>query len=352
MSALAARVVVRRAHFDVDVQLSAATGESVAVMGPSGAGKSTLLAAIAGLVPLHAGEIRIGDRVVDRAGPGTRMLRLAPMRRGAVLLGQDPRLFPHLSASENVAFGPRASGVGRAEARRDADEWLARVGLPGAGHRRPGELSGGEQQRVAVARALAARPRVVLLDEPLVALDPVTAGEIRAMLRTQLADTTVIAVTHDAVDAAALAERLVVVDAGRVVQRGPVRDVLAAPATGFVAALAGRNRLIGRAVSGAFEAGDVRLTSTDGPSIRLAAREGAPLAAVFRPADVRRGDGEGAWTARVESVEPTPTGIRIRAGECAVDLAVEDGLDVRPGMALRLRVAPEHVRFIAAEAAE
>lgn len=345
MSGLEVRVVVRRPHFVVDVKLDAASGETVAVMGPSGAGKSTLLGAIAGLVPLESGEIRIGGAVIDRAGVGVRARRLPPMRRGAVLLGQDPRLFPHLTALENVAFGPRAAGVGRAEAHRMAEEWLARVELPGAGARRPGELSGGEQQRVAVARALAARPRVVLLDEPLVALDPVTAAEIRAMLRTQLAATTVVAVTHDAVDAAALADRLVVVEAGRVVQHGGVRETLAAPATDFVAALAGRNRLRGVARDGVFVAGDVRLTSADAASRRRASRDGAALAAVFRPSDVRLGDGEGAWTARVDRVEPTMAGVRLVAAGVAADLAVEDALDVRPGASVRLRVAPEHVRF-------
>ena len=170
----------------------------------------------------------------------------------------------------------------------------------------PHELSGGEQQRVAVARALAASPRVVLLDEPLVALDPETAGDIRRMLRDQLASTTTVAVTHDAADAVALADRLIVVEAGRVTQEGPVRDVLAAPASRFVASIAGLNRLVGVASQGAWRGGDVRLTSADPASRELAATDGAALAAVFRPGDVQVAEaGPESWTAVVTRLEPT-----------------------------------------------
>lgn len=235
MSGLSAHIVVAREHFAVDIALDVAPGETVAVMGPSGAGKSTLLQALAGLEPLTAGEISVGERVVDRVEAPR--VRTEPKNRGIVLLGQDARLFPHLTVRENVAFGPRAGGADARAARDAADEWLIRVGLPGAGDRMPRELSGGEGQRVAVARALAASPRAVLLDEPLVALDPETAGEIRRMLRDQLAGTTTIAVTHDAADAVALAERLIVIESGRVTQSGPVREVLAAPASGFVASI-------------------------------------------------------------------------------------------------------------------
>lgn len=234
---LRADIVVEREHFAVEVAVQAAVGETVAVMGPSGAGKSTLLQALAGLEPLTAGQIDVAGRVVDRVSAPR--VRTTPMNRGIVLLGQDARLFPHLSVRENVAFGPRAAGADAGSARDLADEWLARVGLRGAGGRMPRELSGGEGQRVAVARALAASPRAVLLDEPLVALDPATAGDIRQMLRDQLAGITTIAVTHDAADAVALAERLVIIEAGRVTQSGPVRAVLSAPASEFVASIAG-----------------------------------------------------------------------------------------------------------------
>ena len=174
---LSASVVVERRGFRLDVNLDAAPGEVIAVMGPSGAGKSTLLAALAGLVPLTSGFVRIGDRAVSDPRAKVRV-----HRRGVVLLGQDPHLFPHLTARDNVAFGPRAQGVGRELAAHEADELLWRVGLPGSGDHRPGELSGGQQQRVALARALAVKPGLLLLDEPLTSLDPETAAGVRTVL--------------------------------------------------------------------------------------------------------------------------------------------------------------------------
>ncbi|WP_285136168.1 ABC transporter ATP-binding protein [Microbacterium sp. lyk4-40-TSB-66] len=338
--ALRAQVVVRRRDFDVAVELDVARGETVAVMGRSGAGKSTLLDALAGLTPLDGGEISLDGRVLDRAP----RLRTAPMHRGIVLLGQDARLFPHLTARENVAFGPRAAGVSASVARSSADEWLARVGLPGAGDRRPTQLSGGEQQRVAVARALAAQPRVVLLDEPLVALDAVTASEIRAMLRERLDGVTTIAVTHDAVDAAALADRLVIVERGAVTQEGPVREVLAAPATEVAARIAGLERVVGIARGGGFEREGLRLSSTDAASRALAAVDGVPLAAVFRAADARLGEGA---AATVSHLEPTPTGVRIVTGHGAAEVAPGDASGIRPGDTVLLGIDPDRVRFVA-----
>lgn len=350
MTGLRAHVVVPREHFVVDVSLEAAAGETVAVMGPSGAGKSTLLQALAGLVPLSDGEISVGGKAVDRVGASP--VRTPPMRRGIVLLGQDARLFPHLSVRENVAFGPRAAGVGARDARDAADALLARVGLPGSGDRAPQELSGGEAQRVAVARALAASPRAVLLDEPLVALDPSTASDIRRMLREQLADTTTVAVTHDAADAVALADRLVVVEAGRVTQAGPVREVLAAPASAFVAAIAGLNRVEGAADAGGWRRGDLRLTSTDAASRALAAVDGQPLAAVFRPADARiiaAGESDAdAWRATVVHIEPTLDGMRVHTELCAIEVPLAEGRGVRVGDAVRLRIDPGGVRFVRA----
>ncbi|MBB3159129.1 molybdate transport system ATP-binding protein [Microbacterium proteolyticum] len=337
---LRADVVVRRRDFDVAIALDVARGETVAVMGRSGAGKSTLLDALAGLTPLDGGEISLDGRVLDRPP----RLRTAPMHRGIVLLGQDARLFPHLTARENVAFGPRAAGVSASDARSRADEWLARVGLPGAGDRRPTRLSGGEQQRVAVARALAAQPRVVLLDEPLVALDAVTASEIRAMLRESLDGVTTIAVTHDAVDAAALADRLLIVERGSVTQEGSVREVLAAPATEVAAKIAGLERVVGVARGGAFEREGLRLSSTDAASRALAAIDGARLAAVFRAADARLGEGS---PALVSHLEPTPTGVRVVTDHGAAEVAPGDAAGIRPGDVVLLGIAPDRVRFVA-----
>lgn len=350
MTGLSARVVVHRARFTVDVSVEVAAGETVAVMGPSGAGKSTLLGALAGLVALEDGEIRVADRVIERAGAGrggAGRVHTTPRRRGIVLLGQDARLFPHLTARENVAFGPRSAGMPAARARAHAEDWLARVGLAGAGARRPAELSGGEQQRVAVARALAASPRAVLLDEPLVALDPATAADIRAMLRDQLATTTVVAVTHDAVDAAALADRLVVLEEGLVTQSGAVRDVLTNPATGFVAAISGLNRVEGASARGSWQRDGVRLTAADAASRSLANVDGRALAAVFRPSAVRLHGGDvNAWTGHVDRLEPTPSGVRVRVGWCLVDVDAGAAASLAPGAPVSLSVASEDVRFL------
>jgi len=353
---LHAHVVVEREHFAVDVTVEVAPGETVAVMGPSGAGKSTLLQALAGLESLTAGEITIDGRVVDRVTAPR--VQTPPMGRGIVLLGQDARLFPHLSVRENVAFGPRAAGVDARAARDAADEWLVRVGLPGSGGRMPRELSGGEGQRVAIARALAASPRAVLLDEPLVALDPATAGEIRRMLRDQLAGTTTgvpvttIAVTHDAADAVALAERLLIVESGRVTQRGPVRDVLAAPASAFVASIAGVNRVVGVAEAGSWRSGEARLQSADAASRALAAADGAAIAAVFRPAGVHivAAGTPDAWRTRIIRLEATLAGIRVHSEMCQVDVSLSDAAAFAPGDELHLRVDPADVRFVPVDA--
>ncbi|MEQ6897690.1 ATP-binding cassette domain-containing protein [Microbacterium sp. KR10-403] len=249
---LDARVGVDRGRYTLEAEVHADAGEIVAVMGPSGTGKSTLFGALAGFIPLDDGFVHLDGVTMDAAsGP-----HVAPRDRGIVLLGQEPRLFPHLTARENIAFGPRSRGTARATARADAEVWLERVGLGGLGGRRPSELSGGQQQRVALARALATSPRVLLLDEPLTSLDPETAGGIRALLTEQLneTETTALVATHDAADAASLASRLVILEDGRVTQTGTVREVLDAPATPFITIIAGtlpkddRSSLLARVV--------------------------------------------------------------------------------------------------------
>ncbi len=350
--ALDAQVGVERGGFSLEVRVEVAPGRATAVMGPSGAGKSTLLGAIAGLVPLDSGHVSVDGRVLSSATQ-----QVAASRRGTVLLGQDPRLFPHLSARENVAFGPRAAGTAAPQARRIADEWLERVGLADAGPRRPAELSGGQQQRVAIARALAASPRLVLLDEPFTSLDPVTADGIRTLLAAQLAGRTSVIVTHDAVDAVALADRLVVVEGGRVTQAGAVREVLRAPASDFVASLAGLNRVVGVAASGRCAVPGAGLVLGDETDAR--AVDGSPVAAVFRPGDVRivpvgapTPAGATVWRTYVARLEQTVGGVRVHtaAAGVVVDLSVESVAesDLHPGAPLTLAVAPDDVRILPA----
>ena len=229
--ALDAHVVVR--HAGLDAALRVAAGEFVAVMGPSGAGKTSLLEAIAGLVRLDEGHVDLDGLRLSGERQHT-----PPSRRAIGLLGQDALLFPHMTAGENIAFAARVAGRTREESTRRATEWLGRIGLAGYGDRRPDELSGGQRQRIALARALAASPRLLLLDEPFTSLDVEAAAQLREVVREHRGATTTILVSHGILDAQALAERLVIVQAGRIVQDAAVAEVLASPATPFAATVA------------------------------------------------------------------------------------------------------------------
>ncbi len=362
-------VSVRRAELTVTAAFDLGPGERLAIMGPSGAGKTTVLEAIAGLAELASGRVRVDGEVV--AAPGR---QVAPQRRGTVLLRQDPALFPHLSARENVAFGLRARGVAKRVAHGMADEMLERVGLADAGGRAPRELSGGQQQRVALARALAGDPRVVLLDEPFTALDPETASALRTVLAEQLraAGATTVFVSHDALDAVAVAERLIVIENGEVTQSGSVRSVLTAPATRFGAAIAGLNRIVGRVEPGIWRSGRLSVAVSGGAGCGTAggARGGAAgpadreAVALVRPSDIRlrpvaaqvgsdgadTGDAVAddrpvAWTGVVDRLEPTVAGVRVHVADpaIAVDVAVTDAAELRPGTAVHLSFDPSAI---------
>ncbi|MEU6549905.1 ABC transporter ATP-binding protein [Streptomyces sp. NPDC046915] len=255
---LDARLVVERGAFRLDVALTAAPGDVVALLGPNGAGKTTALRALAGLVPLTDGHLRLDGAPLDRTPPESRPV-------GVVF--QDYLLFPHLTALDNVAFGPRCHGAGKAEARAQAAEWLDRMGLAAHAGAKPRRLSGGQAQRVALARALATRPRLLLLDEPLAALDARTRLDVRAQLRRHLAEFEAVAVlvTHDPLDAMVLADRLVVVEEGRIVQEGTPSDIARHPRTDYIAHLVGLNLYRGRADGHAVhvDAGPVITTTED-----------------------------------------------------------------------------------------
>jgi len=305
---------------DLDMDLTVGEGEVVALLGPNGAGKTTLLRAIAGLVPFSAGHVRLDGKVLE--DPGTREY-VPTERRPIGFVFQDYLLFPHLTVQENVAFGLRSRGVPRQVAAEKATRWLDRVGLKSYARARPAELSGGQRQRVALARALAPDPRLLLLDEPLAALDATTRAEVRRDLKRHLESFEGIrlVVTHDPLEAVALADRLVVMENGHLVQTGTAAEVTERPRSQYVADLVGVNLLRGEAGNGS-----VKLASG-----QVVAAAGAELGDVFvvvhpRAVSVHRTHPEGSprnvWSGRASSIELMGNRVRVRI-DAAIPLVAE-----------------------------
>lgn len=330
---LDARLAVERGDFRLDVPLRVTAGEVVALLGPNGAGKTTALRALAGLQPLTSGHITVAGSDLDR--PVRRTFVPAEHRSVGVVF-QDYLLFPHLSALDNVAFGPRRHGVNRRTARRSAGDWLARVGLTEHARRRPGQLSGGQAQRVALARALAVRPAVLLLDEPLAALDARTRLDTRVELHRHLAahPGATVLVTHDPLDALVLADRLVIVEEGRVVQEGDAATVTARPRTDYVAQLVGLNLHRGRADNN-------RIQVADGLLLTVPEHLAGDAFVAFRPSAVVLHDGQPAgsppntWPATVAGVQRHGDNLRVQ-----LDGPVRVAADVPPTTAATLRLVP------------
>jgi molybdate transport system ATP-binding protein len=336
---LSADVRVELEGFTLDVALEIEAGQTTAVVGPNGAGKTTLLRALAGLRSLTAGCIELDGVTLDDPATGT---YVPPERRPVGVVFQDNLLFPHLDALDNVAFGLRTRGHRRGDARARSADWLERVGLAGREHARAIELSGGQAQRVALARALAPEPALLLLDEPLAALDATTRNDIRRDLRTNLASFPGIRllITHDPVDAAVLADHIIVLDNGRVAQAGTPAEITARPRTRWVAELTGTNLFAGTANAD----GTIVL---DGGGALIVADQLAPGAvfAVVHPRAVAlhrarpEGSARNAWSGRIIAVEPVGDRYRIRidstppvvaevTGTAVHDIGLAEGADV------------------------
>lgn len=227
-----------------NAHLEVSPGQFLTLIGPNGCGKSTLCLMIAGLLRTQ-GYLKISDKTLDE--PGWRGTFVSPGKRPVALLAQNPGIFTHMSVLDNVAFGPRCQGQGRRRARQRAWQELHAVGASHLAYRQGGELSGGQAARVALARALATSPQVLVLDEPMAALDVQARSQLRARLRerTRARAITVVMVSHDLVDIASLSDAVAVMDAGQLITQGPTAEVLSTPSTEFVATLTGASLLNG-----------------------------------------------------------------------------------------------------------
>ncbi|WFB10874.1 ABC transporter permease [Streptomyces sp. LX-29] len=325
------------------LDLDAEPGTTIAVVGPNGAGKTTLLRALLGLTPRAHARLTLGERDVTA---------LPPHRRHVAWVPQDGALFPHLTALGNTAYGLRAGGVPRAEARREAQRWLDRLGVGQLAHRRPGQLSGGQAQRVALARALATRPRLLLLDEPLAALDQTTRARVRHTLRRHLAGFggVCLMVTHDPVEAVSLADRVLVLDRGRAVQDAPPVEVSRHPRSPWVARMLGRNAWSGTATGEGLELpGGARIVAAEPLAPGTEALAIIAPEAVSLHRDRPSGSPRNIWPGTVRELISVGSRLRVLVGsERAPDLIAE----VTPAAAAELGLVDGGAVWMSVKATE
>jgi molybdate transport system ATP-binding protein len=339
VSLLDAHLVASRGAFHLDISLRIAAGETVALLGPNGAGKTTALRVLSGLSEISGGFIKLDGKDISDT---------PPERRPIGVVFQDYLLFPHLSARDNVAFGPRRHGADRRGAHQIADRWLDKVGLSDFTRRKPRQLSGGQAQRVALARALAVDPVLLLLDEPLAALDARTRLETRGELRRHLAahPGATLLVTHDPLDALVLADRLIIVEQGRVVQEGDAATITARPRTDYVARLVGLNLYPGRGDGHTVTLADgFALTSTD--EVHGDAFVAFPPSAVALHPAPPSGSPRNTWEATLTDIQRHGDSLRV-----ILDGPISVAADITPAAAAQLRLEPGVRIWVAVKAAE
>jgi molybdate transport system ATP-binding protein len=304
--------VVPSGSFRLEIELDIQPGTTAALLGPNGAGKSTAVEALAGLLPIAEGRVELGGTVLD--DPASGVFVPAEERHVGVVF-QDYLLFPHLTVLENIAFGPRSRKQTRPEAVARAGEWARKLGLGGMEERRPADLSGGQAQRVAVARALASEPGLLLLDEPLAALDVTTRVELRRMLADHLAEFPGprLLITHDPTEAFLLADTIFVIEGGVVTQVGDADDIRLRPKTRYAADLAGSNLMVGEAFDGVVDVGDHEVHIADhdvGGPVLLTLHPTAISIHEGRPAGSQRNS----WATTVDRLEMLGDRVRLRTG--------------------------------------
>jgi molybdate transport system ATP-binding protein len=372
---LEADIRLRRGEFELDVSLCVEAGETAALLGPNGAGKSTIVAAIAGLLPLDGGAVRLAGRVLDDPAAGV----FVPSEgRHIGVVFQDQVLFGHLSALDNVAFGLTSRGMRRAEAHERAQAWLDAMDLGDLGHRRPRALSGGQRQRVALARALACEPRLLVADEPLGSLDVTARNRLRRNLASHLSsgrnggttsavapahgagDVPRLLITHDPTDAFVLADRVHILENGRLTQSGTPDELRRAPATAYAADLSGINLVRGTARDG-----EITVAEGDGASAPATARRSpvvlhaadrslsGPVLATIHPRAIALhrerpgGSPRNVWRTTAEAVEPLGDITRVLLG-APLPLTA----DITPGAAHELLIRPGTSLWVSVKATE